>query len=100
MHVVVVFLEAKREHVASMRSAVILHARKCLEVEPGCRRYEIGQDPVDGNSFLLYQIYDSPAAATAHKELPHVAEFRLKVENWIAARRVLTYDLIDGVGLA
>ena len=100
MHLVVVFLEAKREHVASLRAALMLHARTCLEKESGCRRYEIGTDTVDGSSFLLYQIYDDAAAYMAHKELPHVAEFRVKIENWTAARRLLTYELIDGIGLA
>lgn len=100
MHVVVVFLETRRDHVASMRSALIRHARNCLEKEPGCRRYEIGEDPVDTASFLIYQVYDDVAAYTAHTELPHVAEFRIKVERWIAARRVLTYDLINDAGTA
>ena len=100
MFVVVVFLEAKREHTASLRSAVLLHARNCLEKEPGCRRYEVSADPVDRAAFLLYQIYDSEAAYLAHKELPHYAEFRMKVDDWTAARRILTYELLDGIGLA
>lgn len=100
MLVVAVFMETKREHVASMRAAVVLHARNCLEKEPGCLRYDVGLDPVDPGSLLLYQVYVDENAFNAHKELPHYAEFRLKVDNWIAARRVLTYELLEGVGQA
>ncbi len=100
MHVVAVFLEAKREHSVAMRAALTAHARNCLAKEPGCLRYEVGLDPLDPASFLLYQVYKDEAALRAHKELPHYAEFRLKVETWIAARRVLTYELLEGVGLA
>lgn len=100
MYVVVVFLEAKAEHQASLRSALLMHARNCLALERGCRRFEVSRDPVDLNAFLLYQIYDGEAAYHAHRELPHFAEFRLKVENWVKSRRVLTYELLDGAGEA
>lgn len=100
MHVVVVFLEARREHAGSVRAALMLHARNCLEKEPGCLRYDVSADPVDMASFLLYQVYDSAAAFAAHKEMPHFAEFRLKVEPWVAARRILTYELLEVAGLA
>lgn len=97
---VVVFLEARRDHVASLRTAILLHAANCLEKEPGCRQYDVGADPVDAASFLLYQVYENEAAYRAHKEYPHYAEFRLKVEPWIATRRILTFEHISGTGLA
>jgi (4S)-4-hydroxy-5-phosphonooxypentane-2,3-dione isomerase len=97
---VVVFLEAHREQVAAMRTAVMLHASNCLEKEPGCRHYDVGLDTCDPASFVLYQVYENEAAYRAHKEYPHYAEFRLKVEPWIASRRVLTFELLSGTGLA
>ncbi len=100
MVVVVVFLEALKAHEASMRAALITHARSCRDNEPGCLRYDVSLDPLDAASFLLYQIYESDAAFRAHKELPHYAEFRLKVEPWIKTRRVLTYQLLDEAGSA
>lgn len=100
MYVVVVFLEAKRQHTAGLRTALLLHARNCLEKEHGCRSYEVSADPVEPGAFLLYQVYESEAAFTAHKEMPHFAEFRLKVEPWIETRRILTYELLAGAGVA
>lgn len=100
MVVVVVFLEVHRAHEASMRSAIMTHARTCRAMEPGCVRYDVSLDPLDAASFLIYQVYENEAAFRAHKELPHYAAFRLKVESWIKSRRVLTYNLLDEAGSA
>jgi autoinducer 2-degrading protein len=94
MHVVVVFLEAERGRQDDLRQALIGYARICLEREPGCQRYDVSLDPVEGSSFLLYQVYDDQAAYMAHRELPHYAEFRILVDPWTRSRRVLTYEAI------
>ncbi len=94
MHVVVVFMEAERGRQDDMRTALIDYAQTCLEREPGCRRYDVCLDPVEGTSFLLYQIYDDEAAYLAHRELPHYAEFRTLVDPWTRSRRVLTYEAV------
>ncbi len=100
MHVVVVFLEAKRGQQGKLRQALMEHAQTCLDVEPGCQRYDVGFDPLDGTSFLAYQIYDDEAAFNAHRELPHYAEFRLRSDPWLLSRRVLTYEQLTVAGNA
>jgi (4S)-4-hydroxy-5-phosphonooxypentane-2,3-dione isomerase len=94
--VVAVFIETKRDQGAAMREALIAHAAKCRSLEPGCRRYDVAQDPVEPGAFFLFQVYESEAAYLAHREFPHYAEFRLKVDTWTEARRVLTYELLTG----
>jgi autoinducer 2-degrading protein len=94
MHVVVVFLEAERGRQDDLRTALISYAQTCLEREPGCHRYDVCLDPVEGTSFLLYQIYDDEAAYLAHREMLHYAEFRTRVDPWTRSRRVLTYDAV------
>lgn len=94
MHVVVVFLEAERGREEDLLTALTSYARTCVEREPGCRRYDICVDPVEGSAFLLYQVYEDASAYLAHRELPHYAEFRLLVDPWTRSRRVLTYDAV------
>jgi (4S)-4-hydroxy-5-phosphonooxypentane-2,3-dione isomerase len=94
MFVVVVFLEAERGRQEEMRAGLIGYAATCLEREPGCHRYDICADPVEGSSFLLYQVYEDEAAYVAHREMPHYAEFRILVDPWTRSRRVLTYDAV------
>ena len=94
MHVVVVFLEALQGEQDELRTALMVHARACLEREPGCQRYDISSDPLEGASFLLYQVYVDEAAYLAHREMPHYADFRLLTDPWVKSRRVLTYKAV------
>ena len=100
MNVVVVFLEAERGREAELRAALRAHAHSCLEREPGCRRYDISVDPLEGAAFLLYQVYDDEAAYLAHRELPHYADFRILTDPWVRTRRVLTYEAVALQGTA
>ena len=100
MLVVVVFLEAERGREAEMRAALRAHAKACLEHEPGCQRYDISVDPLEGASFLLYQVYEDEAAYLAHRELPHYADFRILTDPWVRTRRVLTYEAVALQGSA
>jgi autoinducer 2-degrading protein len=91
MHVVVVFLEAEAGRQGELADALTVHAKTCLEREPGCHRYDVCLDPLEGTAFLLYEIYADEAAYRAHRELPHYAEFRVLTDPWTRSRRVLTY---------
>ncbi len=100
MLVVVVFLEAERGREAELRAALRAHAKACLEQEPGCRRYDLSVDPLEGAAFLLYQVYEDEAAYLAHRELPHYADFRILTDPWVRTRRVLTYEAVALQGSA
>jgi autoinducer 2-degrading protein len=94
MYVVVVFLEAEPGRREELKAALRVHAAKCLEREPGCQRYDICVDPLEGSMFLLYQVYADEAAHLAHRELPHYADFRVLTDPWTKSRRVLTYEAV------
>ncbi len=91
MYVVVVFLEAEPGRQEQISNALRFHAKVCIEREPGCQRYDISVDPLEGSSFLLYQVYADEAAYLAHRELPHYADVRVLTDPWVRSRRVLTY---------
>src|SRR5690606_13441995 len=94
MFVVVVFLEAESGTREELRAALVSHARTCVEREPSCHRYDVCMDPVEGSTFLLYQVYEDEAAYLTHRELPHYAEFRTRTDPWTRSRRILTYDAV------
>jgi autoinducer 2-degrading protein len=100
MYVVIVFFEAKAEHVAAVRGALLAQSRNSLEREKGCRQFDVAQDPLDPASFFLYETYDSEAAFKAHLETEHYKTFDETVTPWTASKHVLTYELISGVGQA
>jgi len=100
MHIVVEFVEAEPEHRMALRSALVFIARATLEKRRGCLCYDVGQDDVDGTSYLLYHVYASREAFTEHIEMPEYAEHRLLVEPWTKLRRVLTYNHVSHGGEA
>ena len=100
MHVVVEFLEAVPGSSAKLRAALLLLGRSTLEKKLGCHHFDVGQDEVDGNAFLIYQVFDTKAAYLAHLERTEYAGHRVLVDPWIRTRRSLTYDLVSGAGLA
>ena len=79
---------------AELRAALAFHAKSSLDLEPGCLRYDISVDPLEGASFLLYQVYEDEAAYLTHRELPHYADFRILTDPWVRTRRVLTYEAV------
>lgn len=55
--------------------------------EPGNFRFDILQDSQDPGKFILYEAYESDAAATAHKNTAHYFEWRDTVASWMAKPR-------------
>ena len=69
------FIEAtKRNHLASIQ-------------EPGNLRFDVSQRPDDPTRFLLYEAYESEAAAAAHKTTDHYLQWREAVAPWMAEPR-------------
>ena len=99
MHVVVEFIDAKPEHRAGLRAALLMMARHVLEKKIGCHLFDICQDDFDGSAFLVYQVFENQSAYRAHQELPGYAEHRLLVDPWIEHRRALSYELLTAAGV-
>lgn len=96
MYVIVVFFEANSAHVADLGTALLAQARNSLEIEEGCRQFDVSQDPIDPASYFLYEIYDDEKAFTRHLESAHYAAFATTVEPWVKSKKVLTYHLLEG----
>ena len=96
MLVVVVFFEAKREHISDFGMALLEHARNSLANESGCRQFDVAQDPLDPAGYFLYEVYDDEAAFKAHCDSAHFADIEARCAPWIASKKVLTYTLLQG----
>ncbi|MDZ7338149.1 MAG: antibiotic biosynthesis monooxygenase [candidate division KSB1 bacterium] len=55
--------------------------------EPGNLRFDVLQCTTDPTRFLLYEAYESPEAAAAHKQTPHYLKWRAAVEPWMSKPR-------------
>lgn len=69
------FLEASREnHLATRR-------------EPGNLRFDVLQHQQEPGRFLLYEVYTSQDAVTAHKQTDHYLKWKETVAPWMARPR-------------
>lgn len=86
MHVTLVHVHVKPEHVADFITATRRNHEASVQ-EPGNRRFDVLQAPDDPGKFLLYEAYATPAAAAAHKQTAHYAAWRDAVAPWMAEPR-------------
>ncbi len=94
MFVVVVFFEAKPEHVADFKSSILENAAASVRDEPGCRQFDVAQDPARPEQFFLYEIYDDEPAFKAHIETAHFKSFDAASAAWVADKKVMTYGIV------
>lgn len=79
-------LKVRADAVDPFRDRLMRHARTSLEIERGCRLFDIHQDLKDPALFLLIEIYADEAAFDAHRTSPHYLQFREDVKDWVVER--------------
>ena len=92
MFVVIVFFEAKAAHVEEFKAAITINAKASVDDEPGCRQFDVAQDPNDPAQFFLYEIYDDEAAFKAHLASDHFKHFDQISAPWTADKKVMTFE--------
>lgn len=69
-------------------AAARLDAQGSVEREPGCRRFDILQDPAMPDRACFYEIYDDEAAWLAHRETPHFKTYDAATQTLITNKKV------------
>lgn len=87
MHVTLVKVEVKPEHIQDFISATKLNHMASIR-ESGNRRFDVLQSADDPSIFMLYEAYASAAQAQAHKQSPHYLLWRETVAPWMTSPRV------------
>jgi autoinducer 2-degrading protein len=92
MHVTIVHVHVRPEHVAEFIDAIRINHEGSVK-EPGNLRFDILQSVEDPTRFVAYEAYVDEAAAKAHKETAHYLAWRDKVADWMAEpRQGVRYD--------
>ncbi|MCE7029456.1 putative quinol monooxygenase [Jiella avicenniae] len=73
--IVTVIFTIKPGQEAEFLEVMEENARRSLEDEPGCRRFDVVAVAGRPGLIVLYEIYDDDAAFAAHRETPHFLEF-------------------------
>lgn len=67
---------------------ILANARASVEKERGCRRFDVLVGSEDPRRFILYEIYDDPAAFDQHLRSPHYLRFAKAIGGQIEERSV------------
>lgn len=86
MIVTCVTIYVKTEHIEKFMAATIENHNNSIQ-EPGNLRFDVLQCADDPSRFLLYEVYESEAAAKAHKNTPHYLKWKDTVADWMAKPR-------------
>ena len=86
MHIVLVSVRVKPEHVEAFRQACIENARNSVQ-EPGIARFDVLQQGDDPTHFLLHEVYRNLDAPAKHRETAHYNAWVAKVTDMLAEPR-------------
>jgi quinol monooxygenase YgiN len=95
MFAVCVLLAVKRGSMAHFMPLTQKQARKSLELEPACRRFDICSGSEDADAVFLYELYNDAAAFDAHLASDHFKAYETAAAPMIAKKTVWTYPTVD-----
>ncbi len=90
---IAVEFHVKPEHRAAFERIIGEHARKTLESEPGCERFDVLIPKKDDGRVLLCEVYKDDAAFKAHGEMPRLAQVRESYKDMITDRKITVCEL-------
>lgn len=85
-YALVVRIQIKPDCVEQFMAAVKANGKAARETEPGCRAFDILQDPADPTRVMLYEVYDDEAAFQAHQATPHFQHYLATALGWLDGR--------------
>ena len=91
MYIVTVEFTLKPDRVSAFLPLMVENARASREREPGCRQFDVCQDPAKPEVIFLYEAYDDRAAFDSHLATAHFKEFDAAVTVMVAGKVVRTY---------
>jgi len=83
-HIVLVQATIRPEMQAEFEAALLHNARESVLHDAGCLRFDVSQDKDDPTRWVLYEVYDNPAAHAAHRQSAHFLAY-----DAVAARAVV-----------
>ncbi|TFL17906.1 putative quinol monooxygenase [Jannaschia formosa] len=95
MFAVTVTVEVTPGRMPDFLPALMENARASLG-EPACLRFDVLTDPARPDEVFLYEIYDDAAGFDAHRRTQHYRTFDAAVGPMIAAKRVRTWEKVEG----
>lgn len=71
------------------------NARKSLELEPGCHRFDVLVQKGMPDHILLYEIYTDRAAFDVHLKSAHFAAFNKASAPYVREKKVTEFEYVN-----
>lgn len=94
MYCIIVKTELKQGTRKKFLDAMLPNAEASVRDEPGCLVFDILEMREEPDTFLLYEVYETPAALEDHKQTAHYTAARAVVGDLIEKQTVLRSDII------
>jgi (4S)-4-hydroxy-5-phosphonooxypentane-2,3-dione isomerase len=91
MHIVLVQVTVKPELLEEFARALRINAEQSVAHDPGCVRFDVGQERDDPTRWLLYEVYESADDHRRHRESPHFLAYDGVAARAVTEKRVVTY---------
>jgi (4S)-4-hydroxy-5-phosphonooxypentane-2,3-dione isomerase len=93
LHIVLVLVTVKPEMLDEFERALLHNARESVAHDPGCLRFDVSRQIDDPTRWVLYEVYDAPAAHAAHRQSAHFLAY-----DAVAARAVTDKVVVKAAG--
>lgn len=97
---IIVEYEIENGRGDEFRAVISDHARRTLEEEPGCLRFEVLEPMERGgsavpNSMMVSELYSSRLAVEQHEQNPRLDRVRAALAPLVKSRRLILARLVD-----
>ena len=91
MYVVTVAFQVKADRLDAFLREMHQNAKSSLELEAGCRYFDVCVSPKDGRKVFLYELYDDREAFDCHLASEHFRLFNQLTADCIESKDVQEY---------
>ena len=74
------------------------NAKRSLEDEPGCQRFDVLVQKGMPDHIVLYEIYDDRAAFDVHLKTRHFLDFNKASAPYVKDKKVVEYEYVNDDG--
>lgn len=95
MFVVTVTFEIDPTQMSEFLPLMLENARLSLELEEGCRQFDVCESTERPNEIFLYEVYDSVSAFDEHLKAQHYLGFAKATDAMVLNKSVQKHALIQ-----
>ena len=70
------------------------HAARSLQLDPGCRQFDVMAAEEPKHTIMLYEVYDDEASFQGHANAPRMADYRAATKGMVLDRKLFKCSML------